>query len=62
MEFVAVKALAGSNYVRPDQVIAVTSTEQNKCLIVMAGGVTVVCYESGADTLAKISAALAKPG
>jgi hypothetical protein len=60
MQFVAVKALAGSNYVRPDQVIAVTSTEQNKCLIVMAGGVSVPCYESAADALAKIGAVAAK--
>ena len=33
MNFVAVKALAGFNYVRADQVIAIGATEPTKCKV-----------------------------
>jgi len=55
--FVAVKALAGFNYVRADQVIAVAASEATKCHIYMAGGVTIPCSEPAKDVLAKLAAA-----
>ena len=57
IKFVSVKALAGFNYVRVDQVIAVQSTEPAKCLVMMAGGVTVPCAEPAKDVLARLEAA-----
>ncbi len=56
-DFVAVKALAGFNYVRPDHVIAIAASEPTKCNIYMAGGVTVPCSEPAKDVIAKLSAA-----
>jgi len=56
MLLVALKALAGSNYVRADQVIAITVTDQYKCLVVLTGGITVPCNESASDVMAKLGA------
>ena len=57
--FVAVKALGGFNYVRPDQVIAVAGVEGAKCNIYLAGGVTVPCSEPIKDVIARLEAAMA---
>jgi len=57
--FVAVKALGGYNYVRPDQVMAVSGIEGAKCNIFMAGGVTVPCSEPAKDIVARLEAAMA---
>jgi len=57
MQMVAVKAMVGSNYVRSDQVIAITTTDPAKCTIYMSGGVMVPCSEPAADVLARLSAA-----
>ena len=57
--FVHVKALAGHNYVRADQVIAVAATETAKCVIYMAGGASVPGAEPAKDVIARIEAAVA---
>ena len=57
ISFVAVKALAGFNYVRPDQVVAVAASEPTKCTIFMIGGATIPCSESAKDVLAKLRTA-----
>ena len=57
IEFIQIKALAGFNYVRADQVIAVSATEPTKCNIVMIGGVSVPCSEPAKDVIAKLEAA-----
>jgi hypothetical protein len=57
--FVAVKALGGYNYVRPDQVIAVAGVEGAKCNIYLAGGTTVPCSEPIKDVIARLEAAMA---
>ena len=41
MKLVAIKALAGFNYVRPDGVLAIGATDPTKCMIYMAGGVAI---------------------
>jgi hypothetical protein len=56
-KLVALKALAGFNYVRPDQVIAISATEPTKCIVIMTGGVTVPCSEPATDVIAKLEAA-----
>ncbi len=57
IQLVALKALAGFNYVRVDQVIAISATEPGKCVVMMAGGITVPCSEPAKDVIAKLEAA-----
>jgi hypothetical protein len=57
LKLIAIKALAGLHYVRPDQVIAVSSTEQSKCNVYLTGGVSIPCHESAKDVIAKLGAA-----
>jgi hypothetical protein len=58
MLFIQLKALAGLNYVRADQVIAVSATEPAKCTLAMAGGVTVPCSEPAKDVIERLEAAI----
>ena len=57
IELVALRALAGLNYVRVDQVIAISATDPAKCVVVMTGGINVPCSESAKDVIAKLEAA-----
>ncbi len=57
MKLVAVKALAGFNYIRADQVIAIAASEPTKCIIYLFGGVTIPCSEPVRDVIAKLEAA-----
>ena len=57
MGMVAIKAMVGSNYVKGDEVIAITTTDPAKCTIYLTGGVMVPCSEPAADVLAKLAAA-----
>lgn len=54
MDLVALKALAGFNYVRPDQIVAIRATDPTKCDVFMTGGVIVPCAEPVASVIAKI--------
>ncbi|MGD0643188.1 MAG: hypothetical protein ABSC22_20810 [Roseiarcus sp.] len=56
-EFVAVKALAGFNYVRPDQVVGIAASDPTKCTIYLTGGVTIPSSEPAKDVMAKLEAA-----
>ena len=56
-KLVAMKALAGFNYVRPDAVVAVAATEPTKCTIYIQGGVAIPAYEPVKDVIAKLEAA-----
>ncbi len=57
INLVAVKALAGYNYVRIDQVIAISAQDPTKCTIVMAGGYAINCAEPAKDVLEKFTLA-----
>ena len=57
LKLVAVKALAGFNYIRIDQVVAISATDPSKCTIVMAGGFAVACSEPAKDVIEKFAAA-----
>jgi len=59
LNLVAIKALAGFNYVRVDQVIAIGATDPTKCNVYMVGGVTIPCSEPAKDVIAKLQAASA---
>ncbi len=58
IQFIALKALSGFNYVRLDQVVAIHATEQAKCVVMVAGGFTVPCAEPAKDVVARLEAAL----
>ena len=57
INLVALKALAGFNYVRVDQVIAISATDPLKCNVYLTGGVTIPCSEPAKDVIAKLEAA-----
>ena len=57
INMVALKALAGFNYVRPDQVVAIAATETNKCNVYLTGGVIIPASEPAKEVLAKLEAA-----
>jgi hypothetical protein len=57
IQLVALKALAGLNYVRVDQVIAISATDPAKCTVIMTGGVSIPCSEPAKDVIAKLEAA-----
>ena len=57
MKLVPVKALAGFNYIRPDAVIAIGSTDPTKCTVYMTGGVALPGNEPAKDVIAKLEAA-----
>lgn len=59
-KLVAVKSLVGFNYVRPDMVVAITSTDPSKCTIYVQGGVDVPANEPPAAVIAKLEAAEAE--
>ncbi len=61
MKLVAIKALAGFNYVRPDAVIAIGATDQARSTIYMQGGVSIPANEPAKDVIAKLQAAEAEP-
>lgn len=57
-QFLSVKSLVGANYVRVDQVIAITTSDPAKCSIYLSGGVMVSCAEPAKDVLARLAAAI----
>ncbi|MGD1037032.1 MAG: hypothetical protein ABR878_07500 [Roseiarcus sp.] len=57
MNFVAVKALAGFNYIRPDQVVGIAASDPTKCTIYLTGGVMIPSSEPAKDVIAKLEAA-----
>ena len=57
LNLVPLKALAGFNYVRVDQVIAIGATDTSKCNVYMTGGVTIPAAEPAKDVIAKLMAA-----
>lgn len=60
MKLVPVKALAGFNYIRPDAVIAIGSTDAARCTVYMTGGVAIPGNEPAKDVIAKLEAAEAE--
>jgi hypothetical protein len=59
VKLVAVKALAGFNYVRADAVVAVSSTDPLRCTVFVTGGVSIPANEPAKDVIAKLEAASA---
>ena len=62
MLFIQVKAMGGMNYLRAQDIMGVQFTEREKCSILMAGGVTVPCYEAASVVVARIEEQLKGAG
>ena len=58
MLFIEVKSLAGVNYVRAGDVIAVQYSDREKCTLMLAGGMTLQCTEAASAVAARIEAAV----
>ena len=58
--FIEVKSLAGQNFILADQVIAVQQTEASKCLVLMAGGLSIPCNEAARDVVERLETILAR--
>jgi hypothetical protein len=56
-KLVAIKSLAGFNYVRPDAVMAISASDPAKCTVFMSGGVAIPANEPAKDVIAKLEAA-----
>ncbi len=54
MLYIEVKAMAGVNYVRAQDIMAVQYTDRDKCALMLSGGVTMPCYEAAAVVVARI--------
>lgn len=56
--FVELKALAGTNYVRASDVVAVQYSDPQKCIVILAGGASMPVAEPAAQVVTRIDAAL----
>jgi hypothetical protein len=57
MRLFEVKSLGGSNFIRPDRVIALQTSPTGTCVIVMEGGATVQSSEKPSEIAARIQTA-----
>ena len=58
MIFVELKSMAGVNYIKASDVIAVQFTDPTRCSVMMLGGITLQCIESAKSAVEKIEAAV----
>lgn len=58
MIFIEVKSMAGSNYIRAAQVLAVQFTDPSRCTILLQGGVSLQCAEPAKLIVDKLENAL----
>ena len=54
MIYIQVKAMAGINYVRAADILAVQFTDREKCTLMLTGGLLMPCYEPAAVVVARI--------
>ncbi len=58
MIFIEVKSMAGVNYIRASEVLAVQYADRERCNVVMVGGISMACMEPAAQVAEKITSAL----
>lgn len=58
MRLIEVKSLAGTNFLRPERVVALQTSPTGTCVIVLDNGATVQSSETTRDIAARIEAAL----
>ena len=54
--FVVVKTRKGLAYLRPEEVLAVNSSEPGECIVLLTHGVTIAAIEPADDVVARIEA------
>ena len=59
--FIEVRALAGMNYIRAEDVIAVQYVDPQKSTVMLAGGAALACSEPVKQIVSRIEAALQQP-
>lgn len=59
MMFIQVKSLAGVNFVRAGDVVAVSFTDATRCNVIMPGGISLPCTEAASVVAARIEEAVA---
>jgi hypothetical protein len=57
-QFIEVRALAGMNYIRAQDVIAVQHVDTQKSAVMLVGGATMPCSEPAKDVMMRVQAAL----
>ena len=58
MIFIEVKSLAGVNFIRATDVIAVQFTDREKCNVVLTGGISLPCTEPASAVAARVTVAM----
>ena len=56
--FIEIRAMAGVNYIRAGDVIAVQFVDQQRSTVMLAGGATMPCSEPAKQVMARVEAAL----
>ncbi len=59
MVFIQIKSMAGMNFIRASDVIAVQFSDPLRCSIMMAGGISLACTEPASAVAERVEAALA---
>jgi hypothetical protein len=58
MVFIEVKSLAGVNFIRASDVIAVQFVDRDKCSVILSGGVSLPCVEPASVVADRITVAV----
>jgi ATP:corrinoid adenosyltransferase len=58
MIFIEVKSLAGMNYIRAADVLAVQYNDPQRCTVILTGGVMVPCSEAAKELTARLEAVM----
>ena len=58
MIFIEVKSLAGMNYIRASDILAVQYSDPQRCTVVLTGGTTIPCTEAAKDLVVRIESAM----
>jgi hypothetical protein len=60
MIFIEVKSLAGMNYIRAADVLAVQYNDPQRCTVILTGGVMIPCSEAAKELAARLEALMAE--
>jgi hypothetical protein len=58
MIFIEVKSLAGVNFIRASDIMAVQFSDREKCNVILPGGITLPCVEAASAVAERVTAAL----
>ena len=58
MVFIEVKSLAGVNFIRAADIIAVQYSDREKCNVLLSGGISLPCVEAASVVAERVTAAV----